>query len=434
MRLLTPTSRLLSIVASLAAGCGGRTLGGEFEVAAGAAGAVGTAGSSGSGTGAGAGAGGRPNLPAPTRSLDSLAPNELEAVCLEDVRRTDLCMQTAIERRDPAACERELRRCSESPPVAAAIANCKDLRKIKACPVTVAEYFACVDAWNRTQVCENSGHMIETPPACEKVRKCEDFKAFFEQFGRPRACDPNTLMAKPPDTNDDIYGMDGCSQVPSRFVVLGHSNALAGGDQSAGALVANYIRETYAPGLEYQTHAALGSLGELEDLARQMRSVEPGPGHVAVWIFSFPANPETFDYPLWLGQLQTVFDYFGDAAEFPDGASFLLNAQYSPSDQCSARILGIGPALTPEQEQGLQDINRRLFIEPAVERADTVTIDHYQDWLGHAGNANVYGCPHCSFDNTLWQADQVHPNEIGRAKIADKWKIAVDQMYGGGCR
>jgi hypothetical protein len=422
------------VVAVLSDACGGRTFEDDLGGTGGTAGhAGGGAGGSTNGAGGSAGSVG-PNLPAPTRRLDSLGPAELTAVCLEDVRRTDLCMRGAMERRSPEECREELNRCSESPPVDEAIANCRDLRDIDDCPVTVSEYFACVDAWNLTQTCENAGHMIETPEPCERVVECQAFKTEFDQFGRPRACDPGSLVPKPPDTNDDIHGPDGCYPIPTRFIVLGHSNASAGGDHSAGAQLANYIQDTYSPRLEYQSHAQGAGLGGLEGIAKQMKQVEPGPGHVAVWIYTFPEDPHSLTHDLWQAQLGAVFDYFRDTKSFPDGASFLLTTQYSPSDQCESPLLGLFTSLTPEEEHMLQEINQKLFIDVALARADTVTVDLYPDWLGHAGNANVFGCPHCSTDNTLWQADHVHPNELGRQQIANKWKVAVDRMYGGGCR
>jgi hypothetical protein len=125
-----------------------------------------------------------------------------------------------------------------------------------------------------------------------------------------------------------------------------------------------------------------------------------------------------------------VLAYFNDLSRFPDGATFLFNTQYSPSDQCSDPPIVIGfTPLTLEEEQMLQSINQQLFIDLTVERTDTITIDQYPDWLGHGWYAGVAGCPYCSEDNTLWMGDPLHPNQAGQAHIFDKWRVAVDRMY-----
>jgi hypothetical protein len=171
------------------------------------------------------------------------------------------------------------------------------------------------------------------------------------------------------------------------------------------------------------------------DLPAQARSVEGGSGHVLVWVFAIGNDllERNIDYPRWESAWSEVFEYFADTARFPGGATFLLNTQYSPYDQCPDP-LGPNSGITDAEEQNLQNINQRMFIDVAIRRPDTVAVDHYPDWLGHGGNADIRGCPHCQLDNTRWVIDDgVHPNAIGHARLADKARAAVDGMYGAAC-
>ena len=72
-----------------------------------------------------------------------------------------------------------------------------------------------------------------------------------------------------------------------------------------------------------------------------------------------------------------------------------------------------------------------MFVDRAIERADTVAIDQYPDWLGHGDNADNARCPHCyRDDNPHWLiGDGVHPSATGQRHIADKWKVAIDAIY-----
>ena len=154
-----------------------------------------------------------------------------------------------------------------------------------------------------------------------------------------------------------------------------------------------------------------------------------------MWIFALPAKPESRDFDLWKKQLGAVLDYFTDASRFPDGATFLVNTQYSPSDQCPdpPPTFAADP-LTLDEEQLLREVNQTLYVDLGVARPDVVTIDQYPDWLGHGSNANFRGCPYCSTDNKPWQYDPVHPNQDGYRHIFEKWEIAVDRMYGASCK
>lgn len=83
----------------------------------------------------------------------------------------------------------------------------------------------------------------------------------------------------------------------------------------------------------------------------------------------------------------------------------------------------------------LADVNRRLFLEVAEVRPDTVAIDQHAAWLGHGNNADVRGCPHCGADNTSWMSpDRTHPNALGYAHMARVWNDVIDRMLDDTCR
>jgi hypothetical protein len=173
----------------------------------------------------------------------------------------------------------------------------------------------------------------------------------------------------------------------------------------------------------------------VQDLPQQAAGVAGGPGHVLVWIFSIGndlASTRSTNYAAWEAAFAEVFDTFNDAERFPGGATFLLNTQYSPYDQCPDPP---GPSwgIPMELEALLQEVNQRMFLDVAERRSDTVALDHYRPWLGHGINADNAGCPHCGADNTSWMFDNSHPNDIGYRQMADRWIATLDAMYEAGC-
>jgi hypothetical protein len=371
-------------------------------------------------------------FPAPDRSLSSLDEDERRALCLEDARRSDACLTEGLTESSEADCSAAVEKCRSTLDPAAASADCAEPRDLSDCGVTVGQFFACVDAWNATQSCVNAGIQIDTPGPCQAVSECTDFRFAFTQSGRPPRCDPAVTPAPPRPAGDDVYGAMGCRALPKRFVTLGNSiGECEGPTGCAQSELHAYLSKNYAPDLTYEKHTAFG--GDFSDLDRQMKSVAAGPGHLAVWIYSFPADPDSAQYDLWKAQLKTVLDYFTDVSAFPDGVTFLVNTQYSPSDQCPDPP---GPELAPlsfDEEALLRRANQELFVDLATERSDTVTVDQYPDWLGHGWNAGVKGCPFCLVDSTLWQRDPIHPNAAGQEHIFQKWRLAVDRIYGTGC-
>lgn len=365
-----------------------------------------------------------------TKALDSLTQEEARSVCVEDARRTDPCLSVALSHRDPDSCRISLDGCEANRRDGGAqFDGCSDPSYGAAgtCATTVDEYLACIDAWNATQTCDHAGFVISTPTECVPVVDgCLQFANAFHQVGRPPPCDPTE---SPKDTNDDIFGADGCRPVPSRFVVLGDSIAQCFAESSdvcASYLIPNFIRTIYAPDLIFETHAAVGA--RTADLPAQAQMVQGGSGHVVVYLWAIGNDllAGTLDFPGWEAAWSEVFAYFTDTTRFPDGVTFLLNGQYSIYDEC-------GTAQETGLEGTLRDVNKRLFLDVAEARPDTVAIDHYPDWLGHTGHANERGCPHCGSDNSSWLGAGPHPNALGYAHITDKWKMVLTAMYGGTC-
>jgi hypothetical protein len=246
----------------------------------------------------------------------------------------------------------------------------------------------------------------------------------------PEPCDPDAGTDEPPDTNDDVYGLDGCRPAPSRLIVLGDSIAEG---FSESFLVDSRLRE-WAPGVAFERYSFSGS--RIVDLPGQAQRAAPGPGHVFVFIWSigndFSAGIQDANTDLTSrhAAFAEVFAYFGDQTRFPGGATFLLNTQYGTRDEC----VGGRPAPGGEIIERLRYLNKIFFLDVAEARTDTVAIDHYPDFLGHTMNANVQGCPYCGPDNTRWtDILGLHPNGVGIKHVGEKWAVAFARMLSGSC-
>jgi hypothetical protein len=254
----------------------------------------------------------------------------------------------------------------------------------------------------------------------------------WEQPPGPEPCDPDAGADRPPDTNDDIYGIDECRPRPQRLIILGDSIASA---FQPGSLLETRLRAR-APNLYMENYAFGGS--KIQDLPNQARFAGGGSGHVFVWIWSIANNLvsdglllDNTDLAPFQAAFADVFAYFTDPARFPGGATFMLNTQYGPFDECEA------PEASTWQGPGTKErflyLNETFFMDVAEARSDTVAIDHYPDFLGHGTNANIKGCPYCGRDNSTWFAFGFHLNDTGKAHVADKWAVAFDQMLSASC-
>jgi hypothetical protein len=369
------------------------------------------------------------------RPLDELSPAEGRLVCEAQVARTNPCQVAALESATEAECSDKLVSCDVSErwmPECGPV----DLGAPGTCSITVAEYLQCIDDWNQAQTCATAQYALPAPASCKKVlAACVQFAGQFERAGPPQLCD-ETTVPDPPDTDDDIHGLDGCRPTPARFVVLGDGIGACVGTSEEHCTPNDLVTHLAALANDDVTltvHAAPGATGA--DLVAQAAGVEDGPGHVLVYVATIETDftaPE-LDVASWSAALNQVFAYFTNPTRFPDGATFLLNSHYSLYDRCPNPI-GSGTGIPLEQEELLRSVNRQLFLDAAEQRSDTVAIDHYPDFLGHARNANIHGC-HCQANNLHWLSytDSTHPNSLGYKHMTAKWLVVFDQMYAQTC-
>jgi hypothetical protein len=366
------------------------------------------------------------------RPLDTLSGTEGQLLCEAERARTDECQKLAMQVWTEASCSETLSSC-KSANLPTPSCHAVDFGPPGTCSVTVGEYLTCIDAWNATQTCDNADALIPTPDSCKQVvGSCIRFADDFHRDGKPPKCQVPAAPL-PPDTNDDIYGADGCRPLPKRFVVLGDSIAACFGENescTSSALV-EHLNAALATDLVVESHAVSGAF--TAELPAQAAQVQGGPGHVLVYTYMIGNDLATdnIDWGGWFSAWNQVFAYFTDTTRFPDGATFLLNTQYSPYDQCP-NPPGPTDGISLEQEAFLQDVNRTLFLDVAQQRTDTVAIDHYPDFLGHGRNANIQGC-HCQASNSHWLSDGIHPNSLGYEHMTAKWIVAFDAMYGPSC-
>jgi hypothetical protein len=360
------------------------------------------------------------------KALDALTPPEAEFLCREDIARTDQCLELGRSlhqtQPDPEACKRDVATCRAQRPAHPVATDCSGVTIAApgTCGVKVEEYLTCLDTWHAVLTCNNAGYRLPAPPACVAIETaCPDLGPFREE-GEPPPCAADATAL--PDTNDDIVGLDTCRPKPARLVVLGDSIAdctSVSDDECTPYALAAYLRLTASPDLAFEMRAFGGA--KVADLPGQTTLIEGGPGHVFVWIFAVGNDllVGNVDYPGWANAFREVFEFFQDPVRFPDGATFLLNTQYSPFDECEGA----------EAEALIREVNQRLFLDVATVRTDTVAIDHFPDWLGHGRHANDASCPHCGADNTPWVFIADHPSAEGYAHMTEKWKLALDAMF-----
>lgn len=393
--------------------------------------------------------------------LDKLRPRMLTELTDKQARRVceaandvqDLCAIAGRSQETIEACEDtvELCRAQESEPQIDCSLAHFDFGPD--CVATVDQYLTCVEAWNGALECSGINQTWSSPPDVQPgcFPLLEACPHLISEYGDPATYVPPCDAENSPvrvDEDDDVRGLDSCRPVPSRLVVLGDSIAACtfpvdpdGSTACAPELIAEYLREHYAPELSYEHHAFPGARTAHGIL--QAQQVTPGPGHVFVWVYmggnDIGPCSSSDDAALTacadrvIAQLhaewEPILAYFSDAALFPDGATFLLNTQYPLGDECAAPG-ATGRPMSEVAALKLLEYNQRLFIDRALERADTIAVDQYPDWLGHGINADNARCPHCyRDDNTTWLSDRLHPSATGQRHIAEKWYVAIDATF-----
>lgn len=391
------------------------------------------------------------------KRLDMLSNEEARIVCQQTQERSDPCMTFGLSKESITECRDYVRDCEEDTNSGGLFGSCNGFGfgEPGSCAAKGEQYFDCVEAFEAIRTCDNAGKVLIAPKPCFEV--IQDCEAVSQSFGRaPQAigeCSETGDARGSLEHDKDIIGAERCFPKPARMVVLGDSlskcfSYVAPIDDCACSWknVAGYIRDNYAADLVvegcYPDEATIR--GNIHDVAEDARTVMGGPGHVLVYIstiawdlLDFDLERDVFEEALqnWLADWQRLFDYFTDETVFPDGVTFMLNTIFSPTDDCPQSDKDTYfPTLSADAERLVQRANELVILQPARERDDTVAVDIYPDWLGHGHNFDVSTCPHYSADKDSWMSDQTHPNNKGYLHMANKWKRAVDRIYGENCR
>jgi lysophospholipase L1-like esterase len=242
-----------------------------------------------------------------------------------------------------------------------------------------------------------------------------------------------------------VAGCGGGSEAarrPSRLVVLGDSIAacfnVGGKDGPACSprMLADHLRTTYAPVLVYENRAVNGAI-TTDVPARQLATVEGGPGHVLVLVYvggndlarrllatdAAASSSLTRALPAVNDAWEAIVAHFSDRTRFPDGYTLVMNTQYDPFDDCTAPPC----CLSPGTIQRLHTFNETLA--SIATRHDAKLVDQFTPFLGHGHHFAVATCPHYQPGATPWMGDLIHPNPAGHAALFDRWKELADDLY-----
>ena len=194
-----------------------------------------------------------------------------------------------------------------------------------------------------------------------------------------------------------------------------------------------------APGITYENLAVSGAITtDVPD--KQLATVTTGQaGHALVLIYIGGNDLQTYisssdsqataglmaDLPGIRDDWNTVFDFFNNTTNFPDGATILMNNQYNPFDDCTA---GQYQFMTPVKNQLLRDYNSELEML-ADANVNAYITDQYTPYLGHGHHYNTMSCPHYQPNMTAFMGDLIHPNNDGHAHLAEQWDLMADSMY-----
>lgn len=393
-----------------------------------------------------------------SKNLDSLSKEQARILCIQTKEMSDPCAAVGVKQATEAECREYIQTCRDQSGSVDMFGSCNDTNfgEPGSCSLTQQEYLDCYSAYDSLHNCDNAGKTIIAPEQCYDVTaRCEFLAQSFGRMPEPIAQCEETGDERGRAVDDkDIYGAEGCFPRPARMVVLGDSlsdciSYVEAIDDCSCTWkrVASYIRHYYAPDLVAEGRYPKDELrGNIRDVAEDAKRIMGGPGHILVYIscigwdlLDLPGESNRLEdldeaMPTWLEDWQRLFDYFTDQNRFPDGATFMLNTLYSPTDDCPQSDKDtLFTTLTEEEEQIVRRANEKILLEAALQRPDTVAMDIYPDWLGHGHNFDVSTCPHYSPDNDWWMSDPLHPNNIGYQHMANKWKRAIDRMYGEDC-
>lgn len=241
--------------------------------------------------------------------------------------------------------------------------------------------------------------------------------------------------------------------LPARYIVLGDAipealTGLDGPDDPANGflMMREYIKSKYkATDLTYENLAKAGTATK-DVPAEQLDRVDTSkPGHVLVNIHvggndlaafilkSDKAAQDAFDGTMSQAEAdwESMFAFFEDKSKFPDGATFIVNTQYNPFDDCTElhnlfRVSEVKIGL-------MKQFNERLA-NLAKARDNAIVADQYSVFLGHGHHYDNDKCPHFSAGNDYWLVggtDLTHINKQGYAAMAKVFEGVADTLYAG---
>jgi hypothetical protein len=235
----------------------------------------------------------------------------------------------------------------------------------------------------------------------------------------------------------------GCGTTPKRYVVLGHSVAhcfAVGGinsDMCSLKTTHSLMAQRY-PGITYENYAVDGAV--IPDVVKtQLAKVAPGPGHVFVNLFiggndlaAHITESDTAAVASWeklkpqaIADHETMFAYFNDKSKFPDGATFMINSQYNPFDEC---VAGFYSFVSLRKQQIIGEFNQVLSTLVSAHK-NSALVDQYSSFLGHGHNAKNATCPKYVANYAVWMSDMVHPNAEGHVNLGKEMSRTIDGIY-----
>lgn len=244
-----------------------------------------------------------------------------------------------------------------------------------------------------------------------------------------------------------VDGGGGACQKPTRLVVLGDSiTACVGvGGKDAATCGPKIFHDTlaaeHAPGVIYENRAVSGSITTAVPDS-QLSTVTTGAGHVMALIYTggndlrplltlSDAQADTQFAQLKIdfqADWDTVFAFFDDTANFPDGATVVMNNQYNPFDNCTETPPGFPVGLSSRKNELLIEYN--TFLQGIADAHDNAVLtDQYTPYLGHGHLVADSACPHYTAGLTGWMNDIIHPNAAGHANLAVQWQGLAETWF-----
>jgi lysophospholipase L1-like esterase len=249
---------------------------------------------------------------------------------------------------------------------------------------------------------------------------------------------------------EDPSGGEICGDIPTRMIFFGDSLfdcfGLDGGRDApscSARLSHEYMADLYAPGATYENLAVSGAVTR-DVVNNQMPGAPVGmPGHalVVIWVggndisgllLSSDADAEATYRDELAPEFEMLWDamtdWVNDPANFPDGATLIINTQFNPFDDCSADPFAF---MSPLKTQLLAEYNDALRARVDAQ-PNTYLADQFPIFLGHGHHYGTAECPHYEADTPYWMiggADLVHPNGLGHVSMASTLNGAIDEVF-----